>query len=222
TVALVGATGAGKTTIALLLIRFYDVTGGRILIDGHDIRDIRVADLRRFLGVVPQEPFLFQGTIAYNIAFGRPDATREEIVAAAKAANAHDFIMRLPNGYDTEVLESSTNLSLGQRQLICLARVILAQPQILILDEATSSVDLRTEGLIQDALEKLMAGRTSLVIAHRLATVQRAGQILVVDDGRIVERGTHAELLALNGVYAQLYRTQFLTLEGAPVAVEAK
>lgn len=222
TVALVGATGAGKTTIALLLVRFYDVTGGRILIDGHDIREIKVADLRRLLGVVPQEPFLFQGTIAYNIAFGRPEATREEIIAAAKAANAHDFIMRLPNGYDTEVLESSTNLSLGQRQLICLARVILAQPQILILDEATSSVDLRTEGLIQDALEKLMAGRTSLVIAHRLATVQRAGQILVVDGGRIVERGTHEELLALNGIYAQLYRTQFLTVEEAPVAVEAK
>lgn len=219
TVALVGATGAGKTTIASLLVRFYDVTEGRILIDGRDLRNIRVADLRRLLGVVPQEPFLFQGTIAYNIAFGRNDATREEIIAAAQAANAHDFIMRLPQGYDTEVLESSTNLSLGQRQLICLARVILAAPQILILDEATSSVDLRTEGLIQDALEKLMSGRTSVVIAHRLATVQRAQQILVIDGGRIVERGTHAELLAKDGVYAHLYRTQFLTVEPAPAMV---
>jgi len=218
-VALVGATGAGKTTIASLLVRFYDVTEGRILIDGRDLRNIRVADLRRLLGVVPQEPFLFQGTIAYNIAFGRNDATREEIIAAAQAANAHDFIMRLPQGYDTEVLESSTNLSLGQRQLICLARVILAAPQILILDEATSSVDLRTEGLIQDALEKLMSGRTSVVIAHRLATVQRAQQILVIDGGRIVERGTHAELLAKDGVYAHLYRTQFLTVEPAPAMV---
>lgn len=221
TVALVGATGAGKTTIASLLVRFYDVTEGRILIDGRDLRDIRVTDLRTLLGVVPQEPFLFQGTIAYNIAFGRNDATREEIIAAAKAANAHDFIMRLPQGYDTEVLESSTNLSLGQRQLICLARVILAAPQILILDEATSSVDLRTEGLIQDALEKLMSGRTSVVIAHRLATVQRAQQLLVIDGGRIVERGTHTELLEKDGVYAHLYRTQFLTVEQAPAPVSA-
>jgi ATP-binding cassette subfamily B protein/subfamily B ATP-binding cassette protein MsbA len=221
TVALVGATGAGKTTIASLLVRFYDVTEGRILIDGRDIRDIKVADLRQLLGVVPQEPFLFQGSIAYNIAFGRNDATREEIVAAAKAANAHDFVMRLSQGYDTEVLESSTNLSLGQRQLVCLARVILAAPHILVLDEATSSVDLRTEGLIQDALERLMSGRTSVVIAHRLATVQRAGQILVIDGGRIVERGTHAELLEKEGVYAHLHRTQFLTVEQAPALVSA-
>lgn len=213
TVALVGATGAGKTTIASLLARFYDVTEGRILIDGHDLRDIRVADLRQLLGVVPQEPFLFHGTIAYNIAFGRADATREEIIAAARAANAHDFVARLPAGYDTEVLESSTNLSLGQRQLICLARVILAQPHILVLDEATSSVDLRTEGLIQDALERLMRGRTTLVIAHRLATIQRATDILVVDGGHVVERGSHEELLARDGVYARLYRTQFLNVE---------
>ena len=221
TVALVGPTGAGKTTVAALLMRFYEVTEGAIRIDGIDIRKIKVSALRRQLGVVPQEPYLFQGTIAYNIAFGRPDASREEIIAAAKAANAHDFIMRLPQGYDTEVLEGSTNLSLGQWQLVCLARVILASPSILILDEATSSVDLRTEALIQDALEQLMAGRTSLVIAHRLATVQRANTILVIDQGRIVERGTHEELLALDGVYAQLYRTQFLTTEPSPVAEPA-
>ncbi len=218
TVALVGATGAGKTTIASLLVRFYDVTEGRILLDGHDIRQIKVADLRQLLGVVPQEPFLFQGSIAYNIAFGRNDATLDAIQAAAKAANVHEFIMRLPNGYDTEVLESSTNLSLGQRQLICLARVILAQPHILILDEATSSVDLRTEGLIQDVLDRLMQGRTTLVIAHRLATVQRASNILVVEGGRIVERGTHAELLEADGVYAHLYASQFLTVERSAVA----
>ena len=216
TVALVGPTGAGKTTIASLLMRFYEVTDGSIRIDGHDIRQIKMASLRQQLGVVPQEPFLFQGSIAYNIAFGRPDASMDEIIAAAKAANAHDFIVRLPKGYDTEILEGSTNVSLGQRQLVCLARVILAQPRILVLDEATSSVDLRTEGLIQDALEKLMSGRTSLVIAHRLATVQRADTILVIDGGRIVERGTHDELLARDGVYAHLYRTQFLNVE--PVA----
>ena len=218
TVALVGATGAGKTTIASLLVRFYDVTEGSILIDGVDLHHMKISSLRTQLGVVPQEPFLFQGTIAYNIAFGRPDAGREEIVEAAKAANAHDFITQLPDGYDTEVLEGSANLSLGQRQLVCLARVILAAPHILILDEATSSVDLRTEGLIQDALEQLMEGRTSLVIAHRLATVQRADNLLVIDQGRIVERGTHEELLAKNGVYAQLYRTQFLSTEPVSAA----
>jgi len=213
TVALVGPTGAGKTTLASLLMRFYDVKKGRILIDGIDIRQIKLDSLRQQLGVVPQEPFLFQGSIAYNIAFGRPDASREEIIEAAQAANAHDFIMRLPDNYDTQILEGSTNVSLGQRQLICLARVILAAPKILVLDEATSSVDLRTEALIQDALEKLMAGRTSLVIAHRLATVQRADTLLVIDNGQIIERGNHAELLAKNGVYANLYRTQFLSAE---------
>jgi len=216
TVALVGPTGAGKTTIANLLMRFYEVTEGAILIDGQDIRQVTLSSLREQLGVVPQEPFLFQGTIAYNIAFGRPDADRQEVVMAARAANADEFIRQLPEGYDTEVLEGSANLSLGQRQLICLARVVLASPRILILDEATSSVDLRTEGLIQDALEQLMAGRTSLIIAHRLATVQRADTILVIDEGRIVERGAHQELLARDGVYANLYRTQFLTPEPTP------
>jgi len=214
TFALVGPTGAGKTTIASLLMRFYDVTGGAIKVDGVDIRQMDLKTLREQLGVVPQEPYLFQGSIAYNIAYGRPDATREDIEAAARAANADEFIQRLPEGYDTEILEGAANISLGQRQLVCLARVILAAPRILILDEATSSVDLRTEGLIQDAMDQLMAGRTSLVIAHRLATVQRAERILVIDDGRIVERGTHEALLAEDGVYAQLYRTQFL-VEGS-------
>jgi len=172
--------------------------------------------------VVPQQPFLFQGTIAYNIAFGDLEASREEIIAAAKAANAHEFIERLPQGYDTEILEGSTNLSLGQRQLVCLARVFLAAPRILILDEATSSVDLRTEGLIQDAMEGLMHGRTSLVIAHRLATVQRADTLLVIQGGRIVERGSHQELLAKDGVYAQLYRTQFLSAQPAMLADTAE
>ncbi len=218
TVALVGPTGAGKTTIASLLMRFYDVTSGAVRIDGHDVRDVKLDSLRRRLGVVPQEPFLFQGTIAENIAFGRPTASQEEIVAAAKAANAHEFVSDLPEGYDTHIQEGSTNLSLGQRQLICLARVILVQPSILVLDEATSSVDLRTEALIQDAMQELMSGRTSLVIAHRLVTVQRANTLLVIDGGRIVERGTHQELLARDGVYAHLYQTQFLSSEEpAPV-----
>jgi ABC-type multidrug transport system fused ATPase/permease subunit len=213
TVALVGPTGAGKTTIASLLMRFYEINEGHIYIDDVDIHDIQIASLRKRLGVVPQEPFLFQGTIADNIAFGRPDAPREEIIEAAKAANAHGFTTALAKGYDTEVLEGSANLSLGQRQLICLARVILASPDILVLDEATSSVDLRTEALIQNAMDLLMQGRTSLVIAHRLITIQRADLILVIDGGRIVERGTHRELLQHDGVYAQLYRTQFLSAE---------
>ncbi|MHB9031655.1 MAG: ABC transporter ATP-binding protein [Anaerolineae bacterium] len=213
TTALVGPTGAGKSTIASLLLRFYDATGGEIIIDGIPQKQIKIASLRKQLGVVPQEPFLFPGTIAYNIRFGRPNASEAEVVAAAKAANIHDYIAELPQGYDTTILEGSANLSLGQRQLICLARTILASPRILVLDEATSNVDLRTEGLIQDAVKQLLEGRTSLVIAHRLATVQNANTILVIDHGEIVERGNHQDLLAQDGLYAHLYKTQFLAPE---------
>jgi len=213
TTALVGPTGAGKSTIANLLLRFYEVTSGEVRIDGLPLKQIKLASLRRQLGVVPQEPFLFPGTIAYNIRFSRPDASDDEVVEAAKAAHVHDYIMEMPKGYDTPVLEGSANLSLGQRQLVCLARTILAAPRILVLDEATSNVDLRTEGYIQNAVESLLSGRTSLVIAHRLATIQHADRILVIDHGEIVEQGSHQELLALDGVYAHLYRTQFLSTE---------
>ncbi|NLV74587.1 MAG: ABC transporter ATP-binding protein [Chloroflexi bacterium] len=213
TTALVGPTGAGKSTIANLLLRFYEVTKGEIRIDGIPEKRITIESLRKQVGVVPQEPFLFPGTIAYNIRFARPDASDEEVEAAARAANIHEFVTGLPLGYETQVLEGSANFSLGQRQLICLARTILAAPCILVLDEATSNVDLRTEGLIQDAIETMLHGRTSLVIAHRLATVQHADSILVFDHGRITERGTHKELLAKDGLYAHLYKTQFLKPE---------
>ncbi|MHB1357482.1 MAG: ABC transporter ATP-binding protein, partial [Anaerolineae bacterium] len=197
--------------IANLLMRFYEATEGEISIDGILLKQIKIASIRRQLGVVPQEPFLFPGTVGYNIRFGRPDASEAEVIQAAQAAHAHEFISELAQGYDTPILEGSANLSLGQRQLVCLARTILAAPRILVLDEATSNVDLRTEGLIQDAVDMLLRGRTSLVIAHRLATVQRADLILVIDHGEIVERGNHESLLAQNGLYAHLYQTQFLT-----------
>lgn len=209
TIALVGPTGAGKSSIASLILRFYDVKGGRVLVDGVDIRDVTMASLRRQMGVVPQDPFLFTGTIADNIRFGRLDATREEIVESAKLANAHDFIVRLPDGYDTFVYERGQNYSLGQRQLVALARAVLANPRILILDEATASVDTRTEVLIQAALARVLQGRTSFVIAHRLSTIRNADVVLVVDHGEIVERGTHRELLALGGHYHELYMMQY-------------
>ena len=214
TIAFVGPTGAGKTTIASLVCRFYDVTGGAILMDGYDLREIATRSYRCRLGIVPQEPFLFQTTIADNIRFSRPDASDEEVRQAAVLANADEFISNLPEGYDTPILEGSSNLSLGQRQLLCFARAILAKPGILILDEATSSVDTRTELLIQDALAKLLKGRTSIVIAHRLSTIREADVICVVDEGHILERGTHQDLMAAGGRYAQLYAQQF-----APVAV---
>ncbi len=209
TVAVVGPTGAGKTTLVSLLARFYDVTEGRILIDGIDIREVTQKSLRSQMGMVTQEPFLFSGTVLENIRYGRLDASEEEVIAAAKAARAHEFIERLPQGYQTEIGERGGLLSQGQRQLIAIARAILADPRILILDEATASVDTRTERLIQAALERLLVGRTSFVIAHRLSTVRHADVVLVMDGGRIVEQGTHETLLAQGGLYAELYRRQF-------------
>ncbi len=212
-VALVGPTGAGKTSIASLVARFYDATEGAVLIDGVDVRKVRQRSLRRQMGLAPQDPFLFHGTIADNIRFGRPDATLEQVEAAARLANAHEFIAVLPEGYEMEIVEGGINLSLGQRQLIGIARAMLADPRILILDEATACVDTMTEGLIQEALQRLLKGRTALVIAHRLSTIREADRICVVQDGRLVEQGTHAELLAREGVYAALHQRQFGEVE---------
>ncbi|MCB8982940.1 MAG: ABC transporter ATP-binding protein [Ardenticatenaceae bacterium] len=210
TVALVGPTGAGKTTIANLIPRFYEATEGQVLIDGIDVRDVTQTSLRRQFGLVPQDPFLFAGTIAENIRYGRAAASHEEVVAAAKLANAHDFIRNLPLGYDTPILEGAVNVSVGQRQLLCIARAALVDPRILILDEATASIDTVTEVLIQEALERLMAGRTAVVIAHRLSTIRQADMICVVDGGRIVENGRHDQLLAQGGLYHELYQRQFM------------
>jgi ABC-type multidrug transport system fused ATPase/permease subunit len=208
-IALVGHTGAGKTTIASLLCRFYDPVDGSILLDGHDLRDLSFKTLRESIGLVLQDNFLFSGTVADNIRYARPEASDEEVIAAAKVANAHQFIQRLPDGYQTAVLERAANLSLGQRQLIAIARAVLANPRVLILDEATSNIDSQTELLVQQALHKLLTGRTSLVIAHRLSTIRAADQVLVVDAGRVVERGTHTGLLRRHGHYYRLYQQQF-------------
>ena len=223
TVALVGPTGAGKTTIVNVLTRFYETQGGRITIDRHDIREIKKDSLRRRLGIVLQDVFLFSGTVLDNIRYGRLDATDEECIEAAKLANADSFITRLPQGYMTKLSERGSNLSQGQRQLLSIARAIIADPRILILDEATSSVDTRTEMRIQEALLRLMRGRTSFVIAHRLSTIRNADQVLVINEGEIIERGTHRELLRKRGFYYNLYMSQFTendernTLELAPL-----
>jgi ATP-binding cassette subfamily B protein len=206
TVALVGATGAGKSTMAKLVARFYDPTSGRVLVDGNDLRDVAAASLRSQMGIVPQEAFLFSGTIRENIAFGRPQASDAEIETAAAAVGVDEFIRELPDGYDTEVGERGGQLSAGQRQLIAFARALIADPRILVLDEATSNVDLHTEGRIEEGLRRLLHGRTAIVIAHRLSTIRQAGRIVVLEHGRIAEQGSHDELIAAEGLYYELYR----------------
>jgi ATP-binding cassette subfamily B protein len=212
-VAIVGPTGAGKTTIVKLLMRFYDVDEGAILVDGHDIRDFKRQDLRRWFGMVLQDTWLYNDTIMENIRYGRPEASDEEVIAAAQAAHVDHFVHTLADGYNMVINEETTNISQGQMQLLTIARAVLADPKILILDEATSSVDTRTEVLIQKAMDRLMVGRTSFIIAHRLSTIRNADLILVMRDGDIVEQGNHVELLARGGFYAELYNSQFEHVE---------
>ncbi|HBN12901.1 MAG TPA: sugar ABC transporter ATP-binding protein, partial [Clostridiales bacterium] len=208
-VAIVGPTGCGKTTLINLLMRFYEPTSGRITVDGNDIASVTRKSLRRNYGMVLQETWLKSGTIRDNIIIGKPDASEEEIVAAAKAAHSHNFIMQLPNGYDTVISEDGGNLSQGQKQLLCITRIMLCLPPMLILDEATSSIDTRTEQRIQRAFAKLMNGRTSFIVAHRLSTIKEADIILVMKDGNIIEQGSHKELLENGGVFSELYNSQF-------------
>lgn len=209
TIALVGPTGAGKTTVVNLISRFYDVTGGEIRIDGHNVKDVTIESLRKQMGIMTQENFLFSGTVKDNIRYGRLDATDEEIMEAAKAVHAHDFIMKMEKGYDTELKERGAGLSIGQRQLLAFARTMVSMPKILILDEATSSIDTHTERLVQQGIDALLAGRTSFVIAHRLSTIQKADRIFVIDQGGILEQGTPQELMAKKGAYYDLYMAQF-------------
>jgi ATP-binding cassette subfamily B protein len=215
-VGLVGHSGSGKSTLVNLICRFYDVAEGAILLDGRDIRSFAVADYRRHIGLVLQEPFLFFGTIAENIAYGKPDATREEIIAAARAAHAHEFILRLPQGYDSMVGERGQGLSGGERQRISIARALLIDPPILIMDEATSSVDSETEKEIQKALDNLVQGRTTIAIAHRLSTLHRADRLVVLDRGQVVEEGSHDELMAREGAYYRLYEAQARNVDQDP------
>ena len=212
TIALVGPTGAGKTTIVNLISRFYEVTEGRVLVDGYDLRDVSILSLRKQMGVTPQYNFLFSGTIKENIRYGRLDATDEEIIAAAKAVNAHAFIMQMENGYDTKISERGAGLSIGQRQLLAFARTMVSMPKILILDEATSSIDTHTERLVQQGIETLLQGRTSFVIAHRLSTIKKADRIFVIDHGTIMEEGNHSQLMDKRGAYYDLYQAQFKNL----------
>ncbi|MBR6569998.1 MAG: ATP-binding cassette domain-containing protein, partial [Clostridia bacterium] len=207
--AIVGPTGCGKTTLINLLMRFYDVNEGKITVSGQCITDVSRKSLRSAYGMVLQDTWLKAGTIRDNIRMGREDATEEEIIAAAKSTHAHSFIKRLPNGYDTVITEDGGNLSQGQKQLLCITRIMLTLPPMLILDEATSSIDTRTEMRIQRAFEKLMTGRTSFIVAHRLSTIQNANVILVMNEGNVIEQGTHEELLSKNGFYAKLYHSQF-------------
>jgi len=202
----VGETGAGKSTLAKLVARFYDPTVGRVLVDGHDLREVKAHSLRSQMGIVPQEGFLFSGTVRENISFGRADASDEDIREAARAVGADGFISALEHGYDTQVGERGVQLSAGQRQLVAFARALVADPRILVLDEATSNVDVHTEGLIENGLRRLVSGRTAIVIAHRLSTIRNAGRIIVLEHGRIVEDGTHDELLDAGGRYWELYR----------------
>jgi ATP-binding cassette, subfamily B, multidrug efflux pump len=221
TVAILGATGAGKTTLINLIPRFYDAVSGQILIDGIDIRSIQGDSLLAHVGIVPQETILFTGTVRDNIRYGHPDASDEEVVAAAKAAQAHEFILQLPQGYDTHVEERGTNLSGGQKQRIAIARALVMQPTILIFDDSTSSVDVETETKIQDALQEIMRDRTSFVVAQRISTVLRASKIIVIDKGEIVAEGTHAELMQTSPVYQEIYESQlgggFRIEEAVPV-----
>ena len=214
TIALVGHTGAGKTSITALIARFYDIQSGHVRVDGYDVRDINLSSLTRRMSVVLQEPYLFSGTIASNIRYGRLDATDEEVRQAATAVGADEFVMELPDGYNTQLHERGQNLSVGQRQLISFARALVADPAILVLDEATANIDTATEKVIQEALSRMLRGRTSFVIAHRLSTIRSADRIVVMSEGEIIEIGNHDQLMDLNGHYADLYRMGFQEISG--------